>query len=104
MGLPGVSVHAIHLRLPGLGATGPTLELFGLEEFEVGERPVPNRTGWMHMAFAVEDIRTALDRFLACGGESLGAITQAHVEGVGRVEFMYGRDPEGNIVELQEYK
>lgn len=104
MGLAGVRVHAIHLRLPGLGDAGPTLEVFGLEDFDAGERPVPNRTGWMHIAFAVDDIRAALERFLAAGGETLGTITQADVEGVGRVEFMYGRDPEGNIVELQEYK
>jgi predicted enzyme related to lactoylglutathione lyase len=104
MGLPGAKLHVIHLRLPGQGAGGPTLELFGVADAQLDGPSPPNRTGLMHMAFAVADIRATLARLLESGGEPLGDISEADLEGVGRVEFMYGRDPEGNIVELQEYK
>ena len=56
----------------------------------------------MHMAFEVNDIDERLARLLAAGGETLGEIVSATVEGVGDVRFVYARDPEGNIVELQE--
>jgi glyoxylase I family protein len=104
MGLPGVRLHAIHLRLPGHGGDGPTLELFGLAELLDRVPSVPNRPGLMHVAFAVDDIRKSLERVVEAGGETLGSIAKAEVAGVGWVEFLYCRDPEGNIVELQEFK
>ena len=104
MGLPGVELHVIQVALPGLGEGGPTIEIFRMSELRPGTRSVQDRAGLMHMAFAVDDIRQSRDRLLAAGGEMLGEIAAAEVEGLGPVEFMYARDPEGNIVELQEFK
>jgi glyoxylase I family protein len=104
MGLPGTTLKVIHVRLPGTGEgeAGPTIEIFRMPDLKDGERSVQDRPGLMHMAFEVDDIDERLARLLAAGGETLGEIVSATVEGVGDVRFVYARDPEGNIVELQE--
>lgn len=94
----------IHLRLAGQPPGGATLEVFGVDDPQPASPGPPNRIGLMHVAFAVADIRSTLARLLESGGEALGELAEADIEGVGRVDFMYARDPEGNIVELQEYK
>jgi catechol 2,3-dioxygenase-like lactoylglutathione lyase family enzyme len=66
------------------------------------EPPAQDRPGLMHTAFVVDNIRQTLDRLLAEGGSLLGEIVETEVEGDGRVAFVYARDPEGNIVELQQ--
>ena len=104
MGLPGARLHVIHVALPGLGADGPTIEIFRMDDIGSSEPAAPTRPGLMHMAFAVDDIHATLERLLGAGGETLGEIAEADVEEVGRVDFVYARDPEGNIVELQEFK
>jgi catechol 2,3-dioxygenase-like lactoylglutathione lyase family enzyme len=103
MGLGGAVVDGVHLRLPGHGERGPTLEIFALPEVEPGPSAV-NRFGLMHIAFSVDDIHDTLERMVAAGGERLGEVSEAHVEGVGAADFVYARDPEGNIVELQCWK
>jgi predicted enzyme related to lactoylglutathione lyase len=104
MGLPGARLHVIHLALPGLGADGPTLEIFRMDDIGSSEPGAPTRPGLMHMAFAVDDIHATLQRLLGAGGETLGEIAEADIDGVGPVAFVYARDPEGNIVELQEFR
>jgi predicted enzyme related to lactoylglutathione lyase len=104
MGLPGARVKAMHLRLPGEPVGGATLELFKLDgDVSEGDTSV-NSYGWMHIAFNVDDIRTTFERAMAAGGAKLGEITYADVPGVGQAEFVYTRDPEGNVVELQQWK
>ena len=104
MGLPGTTLKVIHVRLPGTGdgEVGPTIEIFRMPELKDGERSVQDRPGLMHMAFEVDDVDERLARLLAAGGETLGEIVSATVQGVGDVRFVYARDPEGNIIELQE--
>jgi glyoxylase I family protein len=104
MGIPGVRLHVFHLALPGTGHDGPTLEIFRMDELRDAQPSVQDRPGLMHLAFAVDDIRSSLARVRAGGGEPLGEIAAAQIDGVGPVEFVYTRDPEGNIVELQEFK
>jgi glyoxylase I family protein len=106
MGLPGTSLKVIHVRLPGTGdgEVGPTIEIFRMPDLKDGERSVQDRPGLMHMAFEVDDIDERLARLLEAGGETLGEIVSATVEGVGDVRFVYARDPEGNIIELQELR
>ena len=62
--LPGAHSQGMHLRLPGYGAGGPTLEVFQYEP--AGQRQgasVANRPGFTHLAFLVEDVKEALARF-----------------------------------------
>lgn len=104
MGLPGAVVDGIHLLLPGHGEDGPTLELFSLGDLEPAAAEAMRRPGLMHLAFTVADIEATLAKLLAAGGEKVGEIAEAHVEGVGDADFVYARDPEANVVELQAWK
>lgn len=102
-GVPGAALHGAHLRLPGLGATGPTLEIF---QYEAGPDALPtavNRPGFGHIAFVVPDVAEARSAFLAEGGDVVGdVVTTATADGR-RVTWTYVTDPEGNIVELQAW-
>ncbi len=104
MGLRGARVHGFHLCLPGHGDRGPTLEIFRLDELRPAIRPEVDRAGLMHLAFSVDDIHETLNRLVTAGGEALGEIAEAQIAGVGRADFVYTRDPEGNVVELQAWK
>jgi catechol 2,3-dioxygenase-like lactoylglutathione lyase family enzyme len=105
MGLPNARLHVFHVRLPGCGdGDMPTIEIFGMDGLEDTLLSVPSRPGLMHTAFVVDDVHASLDRLLAAGGGKLGEIDGTTVEGVGSVLFVYARDPEGNIVELQQFE
>lgn len=92
-----------HLRLPGWGDNGPTLELFHFDELR--ERPEPgiNRPGFGHIAFEVEDVRAAQAAVLARGGAAIGAIVTLTTKTGARVTTCYVADPEGNAIELQRW-
>lgn len=93
----------VHLRLPGHGDDGPTLEIFGYDQLIESELPAANRCGFSHIAFAVDDVDDALEAVIAAGGGALGNIAITEVDGVGALRVVYARDPEGNIVELQKW-
>jgi glyoxylase I family protein len=102
-GLEGARLRGVHLRLPGCGPDGPTLEIF---EYGRGvEKPTPaaNRAGYGHLAFAVPDVDAALAAVLAEGGAQLGKVVSKTVPGAGELRFVYAQDPEGNIIELQRW-
>ena len=54
-----------------------------------------------HIAFQVDDVETARGAVLANGGKDLGKRVSVPVPGEGVVTFVYVRDPEGNVIELQ---
>jgi predicted enzyme related to lactoylglutathione lyase len=103
-GVPGASFSGVHLRLPGHGENGPTLEIFRYARNEEKPRPLANREGFSHIAFEVDDVPGMMERALAHGGSKVGEITRAEVEGVGLLIFVYLADPEGNIIELQAWE
>jgi predicted enzyme related to lactoylglutathione lyase len=37
------------------------------------------------------------------GGSLVGKLISTTIEGVGRIDVVYARDPEGNIIELQKW-
>jgi len=45
----------------------------------------------------------AYDTVLAAGGRKLGDIVSVEIPGAGKITFVYAADPEGNIIELQEW-
>ncbi len=102
-GVPGAEIEGIHLRLPGHGETGPTLEVFQYNR--QAERPATavDRPGFVHLAFAVDDVGAARDAVLAAGGGVVGEVVSLHVSGAGTVTFAYVTDPEENIIELQRW-
>ena len=101
--LPGARLRGVHLGLPGFPDDGPTLEIFSYDEMPERDHPQPNDPGFSHIAFAVEDVDAALEAVLAAGGSKVGDIAMNEVRGVGSLRVVYARDPEGNIVELQNW-
>ena len=63
-----------------------------------------NHSGLAHIAFEVEDVADILDRALMEGATKLGAVTEKSIEGAGVLTFVYLRDPEGNIIEIQSWR
>lgn len=103
-GVPDAKLTGIHLRLPGYGTTGPTLELFEyVEQPARPEPPAANRPGYGHMAFEVSDVEAVRSRILECGGQDLGVPVVHPLPGHGTITFTYMTDPEGNILELQSW-
>jgi len=101
--LSAARLRGVHLRLPGCGDTGPTLEIFSYDDVPDKQLPMPNEPGFAHVAFAVDDVEKALETVISAGGGSVGEIATTEVDGVGSLQVVYARDPEGNIVELQKW-
>ena len=99
-GVSGARIRGIHLRLPGYGDNGPTLEILQYSQQERPLEPAANRPGFQHIAFSVDDVEAAQDNVLAAGGRMLGKISSSEIPGAGRVTLVYLTDPEGNIIEL----
>lgn len=102
-GIEGAHLTGVHLRLPGHGATGPTLEIFSYDDPAGRPNMAPNTPGLAHLAFLVDDVAATAAEVLAAGGSAVGERVTHDVPGVGRLVFQYLRDPEGNILELQSW-
>lgn len=108
VGLSGVVGDVVYLDLPA----GPRVELIryvspsGLEPVGLDQ---PNTLGLRHMAFRVENIELAVKRAREAGVVFLSEIqtvpdSQVTYAGGVRKRLVYFRDPEGNLLELCEYK
>jgi predicted enzyme related to lactoylglutathione lyase len=98
------ALEGAHLRLPGYGDSGPTLEIFQYSENIDKASPVQaNREGFGHIAFQVDDLEVLCQRVVNHGGKLLGEITSKEIEAVGKLSFIYVTDPENNIVEIQAW-
>jgi predicted enzyme related to lactoylglutathione lyase len=102
-GLAGAHLRGIHLRLPGYGDGGPTLEIFQYEDLAERPETAVNRPGFGHVAFAVGDVAATVEAVRAAGGSNVGEIVSLQVPGAGTVTFAYLTDPEGNVVEVQHW-
>jgi catechol 2,3-dioxygenase-like lactoylglutathione lyase family enzyme len=102
-GVQDAHLSGIHLRLPGHGPGGPTLEIYGYSRTEPRAAVAANREGITHIAFEVDDVNAATRLVLEHGGSRVGDVTSSEVSGVGRLTFVYVADPEGNIIELQAW-
>ena len=103
-GVPDAAIRGIHLRMPGDGSSGPTIEVFQYNRIQETEPTAINRAGWAHIAFAVDDVAEARREILEAGGGEVGQIVTLNVPGAGRVTFAYLTDPEGNIIQLQHWQ
>lgn len=103
-GLSNAELEGVHLLLPGHGDSGPTLEIFSYKNMHECESLMANYTGFTHIAFEVEDVESTFRVAIESGGTKLGEITEKVIEGLGALKFVYFRDPEGNIIEIQSWK
>jgi predicted enzyme related to lactoylglutathione lyase len=102
-GVANAALRGVHLRLPGGGPVGPTLEIYQYDPSHASLPTAADRPGFGHIAFVVPDVGSARDVVLAEGGGVVGeAVTLRTADGR-RVTWIYVTDPEGNIVELQSW-
>ena len=101
-GIDAAHIRGVHLRLPGPGENGPTLEIFQYNSQEEGKKSI-NRSGFAHIAFRVDDPVSAIEEVTAEGGGQVGEPVTVDVPGAGTVSFVYAKDPEGKIIELQKW-
>jgi catechol 2,3-dioxygenase-like lactoylglutathione lyase family enzyme len=102
-GLPGAHLRGVHLRLPGRGDDGPTLEVFTYDTLLEGSTTAVNRPGFGHIAFSVDDVAGARDEVLAASGRPIGEVVTVGLPGGAQVTWCYVTDPEGNVIELQSW-
>ncbi|MCZ4408525.1 VOC family protein [Cryomorphaceae bacterium 1068] len=102
-GLRNAHIEGAHLRLPGHGENGPTLEIYQYQHMESQEFVSPNKRGFGHIAFEVSDVEMMLEKLIKNGGQTIGEIVKREVNGVGELTFVYARDSEGNSIELQQW-
>ena len=98
----GAHILGMHMRLPGWGENGPTLEIFSYTP-ELEHAPVAvNRPGFGHIAFLVDNVQNAIDAVLENGGCMVGKLVSVAVADH-TVTFAYLTDPEGNVIEVQSW-
>jgi predicted enzyme related to lactoylglutathione lyase len=102
LGMNNVHIKGVHLRLPGYGDKGPTLEIFQYNDVKEANISMPNTPGYGHLAFAVENVEAVKKRVIKLGGSMVGKVVKVDLLGVGHLEFAYMRDPENNIIEIQK--
>lgn len=102
-GLRGAHLHGAHLRLPGWGPDGPTLEIYAYDQLEPRPATAVNRPGFGHIAFEVDDVPGARAAILANGGAAVGEVVTLATSAGPRVTWCYMTDPEGNVIEIQSW-
>ncbi|MDF2988982.1 MAG: hypothetical protein K0R50_4492 [Eubacterium sp.] len=103
-GIKNVSVRGIHLIMPGY-ENGPTLEIFEYSPAISGEDvPSINVPGFGHLAFHVDDVEEMLKMVISNGGTCLSETVRKEYPELGLLTAVYARDPEGNFIELQNWK
>ena len=108
VGLQDVRAEVVYLDLPG----GPRIELIRYvspEAVRVAGVERPNAVGLRHLAFRVDDVDAAVARLRGAGVEFFSDVqtvpdSQVSYAGGVRKRLVYFRDPEGNILELCEYR
>ena len=108
VGLADVHADVVYLDFPA----GPRIELIRYNR-PAQDRPAdvdrPNAPGLRHLAFTVQDIDAATDRLRGAGVRVFSDVqsvpdTQVTYAGGVRKRLVYFTDPEGNLLELCEYK
>lgn len=101
--IKNAKIRGIHLRLPG-SSEGPTLEIFEYEQ-KTGRDKMPeiNIPGFAHIAFHADNVEEILNKLIENGGEKYGELVTTIIDGVGKLKVIYTRDPEGNIIEIQNW-
>lgn len=97
-------LKGVHLALPGYDNKLPTLEIFQYEENEENLAPAANRKGFGHIAFKVSNVQELAQKIIDNGGSLLGEIVETDVPNAGHLTFAYAKGPDGNIIEIQNWR
>ncbi|MEA4974045.1 hypothetical protein SDC9_84371 [bioreactor metagenome] len=103
-GLSEAHITGEHLLLPGYGEEHPTLEIFSYDTLKETISTEINRPGIAHIAFEVDDVEVTLKEIINAGGSSVGELVTADYPNGMEAVFVYAKDPEGNIIELQSWR
>ncbi len=103
-GVAGARIDGIHLRLPGRGDGGPTLEIFTYSPAAEDPAARVNEPGFGHIAFEVGSVEDAREEVLHEGGSAVGDIVTLTTADGRSVTWCYVTDPEGNVIELQSWR
>ncbi len=103
-GIEKTHITGEHLLLPGYGDEGPTLEIFSYNGLPEHADITPNTPGFTHIAFAVDDVAATARAIFERGGSPVGELIEQEFPGIGSLTFQYVTDPEGNIIEIQNWK
>ncbi|WP_420408513.1 VOC family protein [Hoeflea sp.] len=98
-GLPNSEIHTIWLKFPDLER--PFLEIHQHVITRHRDQPRVNEPGFGHLAFQLEDIGDTLSKIIGAGGNQIGEITNFGTSDKPCL-IAYARDPEGNILELEQ--
>jgi len=102
-GIENAHITGEHLMLPGYEEGGPTLEIFSYDNSAGNEKQI-NAYGFSHIAFEVQSVENTVDLVIKEGGSMLGKIVSKDYGKMGIGTFVYVKDIEGNIIELQSWK
>jgi catechol 2,3-dioxygenase-like lactoylglutathione lyase family enzyme len=102
-GLHDAHLTGAHLRLPGYGDGGPTLEIFQYDAIAPHPGTQVDRPGWGHVAFQVPDVPAAVEAVVGAGGARFGDVVAMRTRDGRTVTWVYTTDPDGNLVELQAW-
>jgi catechol 2,3-dioxygenase-like lactoylglutathione lyase family enzyme len=108
VGLSDVAAEVVYLDLP----SGPRIELIRYlspDALKIEGVDRPNAIGLRHLAFRVDNVDAAVKRLRDAGVELFSDVqtvpdSQVTYAGGIRKRLVYFRDPEGNILELCEYR
>lgn len=103
-GIPSVFVQGEHLLLPGYSEDHPTLEIFSYSQEEYNNSKMINNLGFGHLAFEVDDVRETLKEIIDEGGGQVGDVVDAMYPDDVKATFVYAKDIEENIIELQSWR
>ena len=102
VGLPHIKAEVVHL---GMAGSPVEIEMFQFDDTlaACADRSRANLPGYRHIAFVVEDLDTACAQLRELGVEFFSdPITLGASGSVAGIQFVYFKDPEGNIVELNQ--
>lgn len=74
-GVENAQLEGVHLKLPGYGPEGPTLEIFQYIESREREQAYANSKGLTHIAFEVSDMEDTCSKVIRAGGWMLGSLS-----------------------------
>lgn len=98
-GIANSQIYSIWLKFPELDR--PFLEIHEHKVTYDRDQPRVNEPGFAHLSFQLKDISGILSQIIQAGGAQIGEITDLGTEEKPLL-IAYARDPEGNILELEQ--